>query len=109
MEFWIRKATIDDLKLLSQMNKELIEDEGSRNPMTLAQLEDRFLGWLSSDWEISLFEKDSAILGYAVYQISADVFYPEESNVYLRQYHSTATEPWLWKRSIKTISPRLIS
>ncbi|MGO4185507.1 N-acetyltransferase family protein [Paenibacillus sp. TAF43_2] len=87
MEFWIRKATIDDLKLLSQMNKELIEDEGSRNPMTLAQLEDRFLGWLSSDWEISLFEKDSAILGYAVYQISADVFYPEESNVYLRQYY----------------------
>lgn len=44
MEFWIRKATIDDLKLLSQMNKELIEDEGSRNPMTLVQLEDRFLG-----------------------------------------------------------------
>lgn len=87
MEIWIRKATIDDLKLLSQMNKELIEDEGSRNPMTLVQLEDRFLGWLSSDWEIALFEKASAILGYAVYQIREDDFYPEESNVYLRQYY----------------------
>jgi hypothetical protein len=57
LEFLIRKATDEDLKLISQMNKELIEDEGSRNPMTLAELEDRIIGWLSSDWEIEWFEK----------------------------------------------------
>ena len=38
MPLLIRPATKSDLPILAQMNRRLIEDEGSRNPMSIAEL-----------------------------------------------------------------------
>ncbi|MGM0882947.1 MAG: N-acetyltransferase family protein [Bacillota bacterium] len=85
--FLIRKATEADLKLLAQMNKELIQDEGSRNPMTIEQLEERMDGWILGEWEVEIIEKDNNIIGYAVYKHGKDDFYSKLKYIHLRQYY----------------------
>lgn len=50
------------------MNKRLIEDEGSRNPMSVAQLAERMRGWRLGDWEARLFLADEQVVGYALFQ-----------------------------------------
>lgn len=84
----LRPATTDDLPLLAAMNHRLIKDEGSRNPMTLAQLQERMAGWLAGNWQVSLFVlADSAIVGYAVYETRPDEYRPDEQRyVCLRQF-----------------------
>ncbi|MWC28609.1 GNAT family N-acetyltransferase [Paenibacillus sp. MMS18-CY102] len=87
MNIMVRKANNTDLPLLAHMNKELIEDEGSRNPMTVAQLEGRMSGWLHSNWKIEIIQQDETIIGYAIYQLRTDELSPDESYVYLRQFY----------------------
>jgi GNAT superfamily N-acetyltransferase len=87
MSLFIRPADDIDLPLLAQMNKRLIEDEGSRNPMSLDQLADRMRGWLLGDWEVKQFATDERIVGYAVYQLRRDEYFPEQTIVYLRQFY----------------------
>src|SRR6266511_2345960 len=43
-----RIATAEDYPMLAELNSQLIRDEGYRNPMTSAQLEERLRGWLTS-------------------------------------------------------------
>lgn len=74
-----RQATVDDAALLAGMNRRLIEDEGSRNPMTLAELESRMRGWLEGEYKAVLFECDDGVCAYALYREADD-------GVYLRQY-----------------------
>ena len=75
-----RLATTDDYPLLATLNHQLIRDEGHRNPMTVAQLEDRMRGWLASgEYQAMLFEQDSPVVAYALYRDS-------ETEVYLRQF-----------------------
>lgn len=45
-----RQAITEDVPLLARMNQQLIEDEASRNPMSLSELENRMSNWLESDW-----------------------------------------------------------
>jgi ribosomal protein S18 acetylase RimI-like enzyme len=80
-------ATEFDLIALTQMNKGLIDDEGSQNPMTIHELENRMKGWLISDWSIDVIYKNSVIVGYALYQIRQNQYLAEEKEVYLRQYY----------------------
>ena len=87
MSLLIRPANEADLPLLAQMNRRLIEDEGSRNPMSLDQLADRMRGWLLGDWELKLFATDDRVVGYAVYQLRRDEYFPEQTIVYLRQFY----------------------
>ena len=87
MSLLVRPATEADLPLLARMNKRLIEDEGSRNPMSIEQLTGRMRGWLSGDWEIRLFVDHAAPLGYAVYQPRPDEYFPDRTVVYLRQFY----------------------
>jgi len=54
MSLAVRVAGSDDVRLLAQMNKRLIEDEGSRNPMSTPELEQRMRGWLDHGWNVSL-------------------------------------------------------
>ncbi|MEK0313830.1 GNAT family N-acetyltransferase [Cohnella sp. 56] len=77
-----KSASSADLKLLAAMNRELIEDEGSANPMTDAELEARMSGWLdSSEWTaLLLCMGDGDAAGYALYRRQDD------GDVYLRQY-----------------------
>jgi GNAT superfamily N-acetyltransferase len=87
MPLLIRPANAADLPLLAQMNKRLIEDEGSRNPMSLDQLADRMQGWLLGDWEVRLFATNEGVVGYAVYQLRRDEYFPNQAIVYLRQFY----------------------
>ena len=86
MEIEIRPARPDDLPELAVLNKQLIDDEGSRNPMNVEQLQRRMMRWLSGDWSIVVVLADSQIAGYCVYRISSDEYYPEQSTVYVRQF-----------------------
>ncbi len=86
MSLHIRRAVESDLPLLAQMNKRLIEDQGSRNPMSVEQLQNRMSQWLNGDWTIEFLE-DDVIVGYVVYQIRRDEFFPDKTEVYVRQFY----------------------
>ncbi|MCU0503029.1 MAG: GNAT family N-acetyltransferase [Anaerolineae bacterium] len=87
MPLLVRPAHEADLPLLAQMNKRLIEDEGSRNPMSIDQLAERMQGWLLGDWELKLFAMDDRVVGYAVYQTRRDEYFSDQTSVYLRQFY----------------------
>lgn len=86
MTLHLRSAVETDLPLLSQMNKHLIEDEGSPNPMSLEELQERMTGWLRGDWNIQLLEEGASIVGYALYQFQRDPFDLDLTVVYVRQF-----------------------
>jgi GNAT superfamily N-acetyltransferase len=88
MRLIMRSATEMDVPALAAMNKRLIEDEGSRNPMTMAELRQRMQSWLKGDWQVRLFEgENGGVVGYAVSQPRPDDFFPETKIVYLRQLY----------------------
>ncbi len=76
-----RTASLADCAQLAEMNHQLIRDEGHHNPMTLAELEQRMHGWLTSgEYRAVIFERDSQSLAYALYRIEAD------DSIFLRQF-----------------------
>jgi GNAT superfamily N-acetyltransferase len=83
----MRAADEMDLPLLAQMNKCLIEDEGSRNPMSVAELQDRMDKWLRGDWKIDLLIEENVVAGYVVYQFHQDEYAPDKTMIYLRQMY----------------------
>ena len=62
----IKKCTLDDVSLLAVLNKQLIEDEQSNNPMTLKELEERMRGFLRSEYKAYFFRDEGAVVGYAL-------------------------------------------
>ncbi|OXS59817.1 hypothetical protein B1A99_09755 [Cohnella sp. CIP 111063] len=84
MQLHLRDATIDDLELLTDMNRQLIEDEGSSNPMNREQLKQRMRDWLTSDWKVDLLVSGEDVVGYALYQFRSNVYRPEVREAYLR-------------------------
>lgn len=62
------------------------EDEGSPNPMSLDELEQRMRDWLKSGWHIDLLCKDNDVVGYALYRFRQNEYFPDREEVYLRQY-----------------------
>jgi GNAT superfamily N-acetyltransferase len=88
MPLLVRPATEADLPTLARMNRYLIEDEGSRNPMSVQGLQQRMSEWLRGDWKVELFVDDmDAIMGYAVYQFRRDMYELNKVVVYLRQLY----------------------
>ncbi len=83
--FSVRKAGEADLPLLARLNRALIEDEGSRNPMALDALKARMAEFLRDGWRADLFYRDDEVLGYVLYQIGRDD-YEDAPLVYLRQF-----------------------
>ena len=73
-----RRATLDDCRLLAELNHQLIRDEGHRNKMTVPELEQRMRGWLQTEYAAVIFEDKSEVVAYALYREQ-----PEE--LYLRQ------------------------
>lgn len=67
------------------MNKRLIEDEGSSNPMTLLQLENRLRIWLQAEWRGVLFFENTQSVGYAIYRLQRQDFDNRET-AYIRHY-----------------------
>jgi GNAT superfamily N-acetyltransferase len=74
-----RLGTTDDARLLAQMNRRLIRDEGHRNPMSDAELLERMRGWLAGEYQAVLFEDDAGPAGYALFRTEPD-------HVYIRQF-----------------------
>ena len=64
-----RIATLDDCRLLAEMNHQLLQDERHRNRfMTLPQLEERMRGFLSGDYRAVIFQDDGEVVSYALYR-----------------------------------------
>ena len=76
-----KKATLADLSLLAKWNKEMIADQGHRNPMNVDELEDRMKNWLENESYIAhIFYDRSSPVAYSLYR--------EEANeVFLRQFY----------------------
>ena len=75
----IQKCTLENVSLLAQMNNRLIEDEKSTNSMTVAELEERMHGFLSTDYSVYFFIEESCVVGYALVKDT-------EKPLYLRQF-----------------------
>ncbi len=76
----IVRCSIEDISSLALTNKHLIEDEGSDNPMSVEELEDRMRGFLSSDYNAYYFIEDEITIGYALIKHTS-------SPLYLRQFY----------------------
>ena len=74
----LRNATITDSVELAQLNRQLIGDEGHRNVMSLAELQDRMATWLQGEYAAVIAEREGDIVGYALFRESID-------HLYLRQ------------------------
>jgi GNAT superfamily N-acetyltransferase len=74
-----RLATAEDIVLLARMNRQLIEDEGHRNRMTLPKLEERLRQWLANEYTAVIFEQDTTPVAYALFR-------PGAASIYLRQF-----------------------
>jgi GNAT superfamily N-acetyltransferase len=75
-----RLASAEDCPTLAVLNAQLIQDEGHRNAMTVAQLEDRMRGWLSTgEYQALLWEEHHEVVAYALFRETA-------AEVYLRQF-----------------------
>jgi predicted acetyltransferase len=73
-----RSTTLDDCLGLSELNHQLIRDEGHRNPMTVPELEQRMRGWLSGDYRAIIYEDGGEVVAYALFREQAE-------EIYLRQ------------------------
>jgi len=74
-----RKAVEKDVIFLAELNRQLIQDEGHRNPMTLPELRERMRKWLADEYEGVLFEEAGEPVAYALFRKGTD-------QVYLRQF-----------------------
>ena len=75
----IQKCTINDCKYLAELNKELINAEGSDNPMTVEELEERMKDFLQTFYEAFFFIEQNTVVGYALVKIDC-------KPLYLRQF-----------------------
>jgi len=97
-----RFALPQDAGLLAPMNLQLIRDEGHRNVMSLAQLRERMLHWLSGEYQAALFEDGTEAVGYALFRREAEYVYLRQFFVLparRRQGVATQAMAWLWKNA----------
>ena len=73
-----RFATLDDCRLLAELNHQLIRDEGHRNPMTVAELDQRMRDWFSREYRAVVFEAEKEVVAYALFR-------EQQEEIYLRQ------------------------
>ena len=86
MELAIRPATAADVPLLAAMNRQLCDDERSRNRTSVAELAVRMENWLAGDWRAVLFDGPTQAVGYAVYRLGRDDYDPAISEIFVRQF-----------------------
>ena len=64
-----------DVPKLAEMNKYLIEDEKSDNPMQLVELEHRMSEFLDTDYNAYFFVEENEVVGYALVRNLPEGFY----------------------------------
>lgn len=88
----IRKCTLKDISQLAILNKQLIEDEKSDNPMSIKELEERMLGFLNTDYEAFFFLAGEAVVGYALVKKTCMPLYLRQFFIdrsYRKQHYGT--------------------
>jgi GNAT superfamily N-acetyltransferase len=74
-----RTAVEADLPLLAELNRQLIQDEGHPNPMSVAELESRMRAWLARAYTAIVFTREEVVVGYALYRT-------DNAGIFLRQF-----------------------
>ena len=88
MSITIRGADLNDVPLLGKMNSRLVDDQGTDNTWPLSKYEERFREWLQKGpWQVDVILEKGQIAGYAIYQLRADYFYPEQPVIFVRQFY----------------------
>lgn len=96
---WRRPAN-DDLPVLAQLNKRLIDDEQSTNRLSVNELELRMRAWLNSgEYDALLFDETGHTVAYALYQQRID-------SVFLRQFY---VEQFARRRGVGREAIRLLT
>ena len=97
-----RFATAEDALLLAPLNKQLIRDEGHRNPMDIDQLAQRMANWLRGEYRAVIFEEDSSPVGYALFRQEPEYAYLRQLFVhrdYRRKGIGRNAMHWLWRNA----------
>ena len=108
----MRKATLADTAALARLNKQLIEDEGHDNPMTIRELQARMVSFLTTDYTAYLAEIDDGgePAGYCLYRHEDEAFYLRHlftSRHQRRQGIATAMLNWLFAHIFQHAPVRL--
>jgi len=74
-----RPAAEEDIALLAELNRQLIEDEGHANPMSVMELGNRMRAWLVRPYTAVIFTDAGKVVGYALYRT-------ENTGIFLRQF-----------------------
>ena len=93
-----RRANEADCQILAAMNQGLIRDEGHRNLMNLAELEQRMRLWLEADYWAMIFTEGDLPVGYALYREEPEYFYLRQffiAETHRRRGHGRAAIAWL--------------
>ena len=75
----IKECTLEDVSLLAEMNKQLIEDEKADNSMDIIQLKNRMTDFLNNGYKAFFFILNKEIVGYALCDMTKEP-------IYLRQF-----------------------
>lgn len=106
-------CTKDDIVLLAKLNKELIEDEKSDNRMSIQELEERMLSFITGDYKALFFYENSEIIGYALVDITKSPLYLQQ--FFIRRdyrrigYGKQAFSELLKELDVKTIDIEVLS
>lgn len=89
---YIRKCTQEDVSVLAVLNKQLIEDEKSNNPMNVAELEERMRGFWETDYDAYFFVENREVMGYALVNKTRKPMYLRQFMIerkYRKQHNGT--------------------
>jgi GNAT superfamily N-acetyltransferase len=83
----IRPATDRDVESLTNMNHQLVKDMVVAENWSHDVYRNRFGEWVAgAEWSVDLFEEDSDIVGYSVYQPRPDYYDETQMVIYIRQF-----------------------
>lgn len=71
----IRKCTVLDIDKLTELNKQLIDDEKSDNRMNFDELRTRMKTFLETDYSAYFFAEENAVVGYALIKNTSEPLY----------------------------------
>ncbi len=87
IEFSCREATAADVDELAELNRQLIEDEQSRNSWNKKRLAERISFWVENErFKIVVAIHRERIIAYLVYVQRPDEYEEEQTAVFMRQY-----------------------
>ena len=106
-----RFATESDVSWLAKMNRQLIQDEGHRNKMSLPELEERMSDFLRDEYEAIIVRSDTKDIGYALYRRDPEWLYlrqifviepMRQKGVGRRMIEWMRNNPWKESKRIRT-------